>query len=1381
MPVAAVSNNGVAGQGKCATAPLFFQENSADIVDVERSIHQTGSERMSPDGFIAPCHVPIAPSTAPAQRGVVFGERKQRIMPLVGGRAACGAEEGCRQGGSVAMSRILGGPVSPKKMVGFARPQTTCNFRAERPNTHRPNSSHAKSFYETGFFSQIAGDNSFFDTTHWKSEELPRWAFPNVESRRSGFANGSIAQVACWLDERLDHLSEIDAADVESGLASTAEVFATFRALCELPRVPREIMSKIVQSLEGDSYTNMADPMGNKDCGVADGDVPPTRVPWWRLCRQQYWKLTEIKENLCYCENMTKRWEKLQRFRDHCTMKQAVGQLQQSIGQSSMTSTGQVSLDFAMLIFTWGFWKAVFVQTRRCSKQKAVVMQETDYRDIVKPFKHWQMAWLESLTRDQVKANETLLLESYIMANEVQDLEFQLEDSRGELHLSLATEVRFKDKLDILGFRREHIAQKLTSVQPELLKSSLDQILNMRFSGLVREARLDTIMIKHALASKDFGTLLSAEEEDVMGLKRLTSDAVLIRWINYHIGQFKHMATNILENVARSCHSDGVDNSMGERNHHEMPARDAELYADRCRIVRAMHKVNDLAGDLRDGMALAILYAGTMCKASAENSMGDISGGNCNGAAAALWLLDSRDSEHRANNLVNVLRPLLATSLAQCLLRPSDITNANQNVLSMILSALFLQLSGLPARVPGADVFDFFQAPSASVGEESEILSKHFFDIMSASAKQCAHESIQDLAVLLFKGEVPNDLERLAVSEFLIRWINYRLGRPADARVLSLREFKGGHLLMELFQRVAPDILSIVGKDERVKSSMLFQVLVDCGNRCTSFDVLTKDAIQEGQVDVLAAFLSGLFISRPGITVASWSKLGADIDVIKGALRDGVGHDDEGGFQGRCCWIESNYRRLHASIEAVRAAENLHNRIKTNLSNFQADLLTQRCQGAPCKNLGGEDARRALEMQRGGLAVEFSRIMETVSAEEPSLQYDEGLLVEASEHIEDSLRKNASFLREVYRHYAMAVVKQAENPVVRTRGHSFARRSTTTMVGFKSTKGQDDRVPSLNLRSFTRLYKDSGLRRLNLLPVDMESIYHQLWTDQDARCEESDRVDGLNTESFTLSLIVCAARGCRHVSGRETLKSLSDRFSFFIEKYIWPNCMPRNTDFLYATTYDVGLGPLLSKYAGVLKQVFQHYYESVVILAPDFRSPTTGGHAVLDVEACVQIMEHANLVGGNLDEATVRLVHRGVQLRRTRPGLADETPDESEDESDDSEGAKESNEEPRVTMTFTECEQNRGGFLAFQEFIDFLIAVSLYVDPNPFAPFVNRFEKFIRQSFFVSLRQYWTQAVDGGEGLARLLASGLSDARPVAKEAPKRSSRSQHLLGAAGK
>merc|ERR1712187_12659 len=130
-------------------------------------------------------------------------------------------------------------------------------------------------------------------------------------------------------------------------------------------------------------------------------------------------------------------------------------------------------------------------------------------------------------------------------------------------------------------------------------------------------------------------------------------------------------------------------------------------------------------------------------------------------------------------------------------------------------------------------------------------------------------------------------------------------------------------------------------------------------------------------------------------------------------------------------------------------------------------------------------------------------------------------------------------------------------------------------------------------------------------------------------------------------------------------------------------------------------------------------------------------------------LRDTSLMRGPMTGTVLRMIHSGLQ------SCMEEESSDSEGELEDiAEESSEDSEHSAVTSTTLS-----DGKLSFPEFTDALVAVTLYLDPNPFEKFATRFEGFIRDKFLMALRVYWSE-VHPDAGLGTILDGLLETKGP---------------------
>jgi len=894
----------------------------------------------------------------------------------------------------------------------------------------------------------------------------------------------------------------------------------------------------------------------------------------------------------------------------------------------------------------------------------------------------------------------------------------------------------------------------------------------------------------------------------------------------------------------------------------DWPVRDIEVYCDRCRIVRSLQRIHNLSEDLMDGAVLAVLYGALF-----SNQQGVLN-------PAALWPLDERDTDARAAKLCTVFRLIVPTQAAECLLRPSDITKGNSHVLCIVLASLFLNNSHLPSVVPESQVFDYVssacsgaatETPGITVGNDAVVSEenqssgaggdkkdgsqpqvdgavkekeqrregrdkqdlpiKKVATVMESMATHCAYDSLTDLSRLLENDERPEDLLHISPEDILLRWANHKLERKGDEKIRAIGDFRGGADLLELLKIVANDVLSLSpevqklseGKNKAQHEDWTLNVVVDAGRRCTKFAILTKEALREGHTDMIAAFLAGIFLSRPSLPVLPKSQLRKHVDHLCATIRGG--NLPEGAtFPDLCSWLQETRADFRGAVREVEATQDMQKQVELQVDMFMVDLLCQRAQGSPCM-LASNDGKASVskEVQRIHHLVRLERIEDIIAHEADDKAYaDPAVMRSQASLLEDLIRKNTILLKEIFRHYAIRTALGTARAPERQRGsHRGTMRqrqsSVSTALFGRSARASksENNIPNalIDLRGFTRLHKDCKWRKLKLTPSDVETIYYEVKMADMAANNSGDAApsqiddlhptDGLSMENFIEALLTI---GCR-AQMYHKYNDIHEKFTLLLEKYIWPYATRPNDDLLYQMSYTPALTPLLQKYDKLLRAIFQTYANlDGKDSSPQGTKPERrGGLAqvgtaqsaaallkakrgrTLEAKGFEKMLVDAQLLGGSLTAESIPHIFDGIQHhheekehhRQNKPHAQDEEDEaaskDSESEiysssSDDSDDDSKKDETQAAPAAQAAHSGHGEAHLSYMEFIDAIVAVVLYKDPNPFVPFITRFQKLLVDGLLPSLRSYWT-TYHRDEKLGQILRIGLDLAIAPEKKA----------------
>ena len=333
----------------------------------------------------------------------------------------------------------------------------------------------------------------------------------------------------------------------------------------------------------------------------------------------------------------------------------------------------------------------------------------------------------------------------------------------------------------------------------------------------------------------------------------------------------------------------------------------------------------------------------------------------------------------------------------------------------------------------------------------------------------------------------------------------------------------------------------------------------------------------------------------------------------------------------------------------------------------------------------------------GPILVAPERLEELIFAE-TGADEKQSVIIGLRRSLEDALRKNSTFLTEVFRHYGADRPEEGNRPPStpvaekEARGGARARRAAKHRTGAGAAPKEED-GQRVDLRGLARLYRDCRLRRLRLRPVDLE------WAYDEACAELGPEVGrGLPLTSFVLALLHLSVHAEVPADGRQDggEAPLHARFGHLVHRHLAPYAMKGRDDLFYVTVHSPGLEPVLAKHERMLRVVFERYAaESAQPACPrrwspeaaqrrrpvrsPVRSPTPGADdppaipedaeleapegaaaplpKALDWGSCLEMLEHAKLPGGALDARRVRRLLRGVARGFADGGSEDEVED----------------------------------------------------------------------------------------------------------------------------
>jgi len=88
--------------------------------------------------------------------------------------------------------------------------------------------------------------------------------------------------------------------------------------------------------------------------------------------------------------------------------------------------------------------------------------------------------------------------------------------------------------------------------------------------------------------------------------------------------------------------------------------------------------------------------------------------------------------------------------------------------------------------------------------------------------------------------------------------------------------------------------------------------------------------------------------------------------------------------------------------------------------------------------------------------------------------------------------------------------------------------------------------------------------------------------------------------------------------------------------------------------------------------------------------------------------------------------------------------------------------------------------IAFMEFLDAVVLLTIYLEPNPFTSFSDRLKRFIKERLFTGLLRYWNREKNNELRASLRQALGIKAERNVSEEADDSSARKTRRLGSDG-
>ena len=1040
------------------------------------------------------------------------------------------------------------------------------------------------------------------------------------------------------------------------------------------------------------------------------------------------------------------------------------------------------------LIWLWGVWKLMHQQLLRRRRKKGELLERTLIGDLVAPFRHWMIFAVENRADSKWITYHTYLQERQMYTRTAMDLQNKKEDLVLDLQVSSNSCRRLAKQLESKRREREQLHQRLHDIQPEVMRLLLSRVLDLTLLDVLHTGHLERTRFRLHFLTRDLAPLLLSDEDSPWRLFGFSGDQVLTRWANHELAQFKLVANEVLEAMSKRNSEDAA-----AEMDIEWSARETEIYGDRCRLVRNMKQLGHLEDD-HEGVLFAVVY-GAVCAVGSGSAAHPVSlwpldeketeakaSAMCKAIrqvipSRAKYLLQPSDVMHNKGGLVpSVLAVIFMTNTTlPCSAQHEVLHAATFAINSAIAQEAYREprkkskgqgrqdLSFAPVELPPEPQLDAQQRAtklrrgiqswlSESMDDLGVIdapttadpVPKTIFSQIELLAEPWAVEKPQDFSPLLKPDEALSALLTLPPHELLLRWVNFHLrewrGEPT-AGVQNLGELDLG-LLLELLTKLAPDVMNLHEEEQNelrmahnptAAEAATLRLVLAVSTRCIGYEILTEEVLNDVQTDMMASFLAELMGSfRACLPVRPNTTIGEHMEQLASIVLEAANTETTQLVNGLCPYLRDNEKALMTSLEALRAHHKISEAVTSKLRTFALQILVKRSQGMPCDMC--ELAQQLPEGGQRGDLVAGNNIQATIAREmsrlpAPDAGHEIDLTFEKTA-LEELLKKHISTFRDVFRQYAREVSYEMDS---RTR-------TITASIGTLEAA----HVLVVSPRHLMKLYRDCRMHLLRLDPCEVEEIYNEVKMHHAManQFEDVQRFEtGLSLEMFVEALLTFA---CRCQIGHLAIHAFHDKMDHIIEKHLVPFAGSKQDNVVYQLLVDEALDELIDDFSPRLRSIFVAFasakddksevrshdrqrHRGAVVKATV--ASTNKQALTMSLENFTEMLQVAGLMSETIHRACVGRIYMNLQALRV-----------PEDEEIDEDGASPSiSEDPDHLASLMEEDHAGASFqytMCFQEFLDGLIILTLFKEPNPFVSFNTRLEKFFRSALLDPLFEF---------------------------------------------
>lgn len=802
---------------------------------------------------------------------------------------------------------------------------------------------------------------------------------------------------------------------------------------------------------------------------------------------------------------------------------------------------------FILQQWLFNFWVFSYRERKARMEKMSQSVLATGSEDMVTPFLSWRLYVAQQrLVRAKEKCSE-VDRQASVLANKITEVEMENQEQQRILEESLAAGAELKEKCMVEQQELSRLKQIWSDTQPELLLQVLAQSLELFFSLVVRQAGLHHLEVKHRLAKKDIRPLLDDPSTE--------AETVLMRWINVAVTKARAHCEELLGDMSKEENQDALI------------------------LVARQEEIQNLDADLSDGVALSALYA--MIKAEREQKGFSVKD---------LIALSEVDPELRSVQLCYCLLEISPSERAKCLLVPQEIAQGDTEKLQLFLAAVFAMhpmLEDLPVAMNNLQALELQKVLY-------EVLDK-----MEDFAGNANKDALEDPTPLLHGGEETQALATISVEQILLRWVNAQLALDSATHSRPVENFasdlQDGVALAKLLTVIAPE--ACVGEFSETREERLEQIIVVAG-RCSDYELLTVNAVVEGQSDMLACFLAQLMLVRPNLAAQPDSLLSMHLQSLEEVCSEGLMHltyPHPSTTMKICLQLEECWTKFKLAAQAVQECTKCIAGIKERVHAFLGETLSHRARGQPKTMLDAKESREFLFYT--------SLNPERLTAMNKELILDK-LIVDK---VEDILRRHFRLLREIFKHYS------------------------------SSKSGGSNGV---DLKGLLKLFQECKLRSKEFAPFHLETIFNNHLEDKSRSGDDR----SLAPHEFIEVLILCA-----FTKFRQAASSLSEQMLLLIDLHLKPNACNDAESMFQKMAYSSPVRQVLDQHQKELFYIFQLYAFLDMSTTEAMQKENT-----MNITEFQMLLEDCGFLDLTLTEAAVQQIFQGIQQNATAEEGAEE-------------------------------------------------------------------------------------------------------------------------------